>query len=74
MRMSPESNEISRLTILSAVVLPPPDGPTSTQNVPAGISSVSSSSAASSRPGYRLVTWSNTISAALEVVLLTSGS
>ncbi len=36
-RMSPSSNGISRLTILSAVVLPPPDGPTSTQNVPAGI-------------------------------------
>ena len=45
-RMSPESNGISRLTILSAVVLPPPDGPTRTQNVPAGISSDRSSSAA----------------------------
>ena len=30
--ISPESNGISRLTILSAVVLPPPDGPTRTQN------------------------------------------
>ena len=37
MRMSPSSNGISRLTSLSAVVLPPPEGPTSTQNVPAGI-------------------------------------
>ena len=36
-RMSPSSNGISRLTSLSAVVLPPPEGPTSTQNVPAGI-------------------------------------
>ena len=41
-RMSPSSNGISRLTSLSAVVLPPPDGPTSTQNVPAGIVSESS--------------------------------
>ena len=36
-RMSPSSNGISLLTSLSAVVFPPPDGPTSTQNVPAGI-------------------------------------
>jgi hypothetical protein len=50
-RISPESNGISRLIIFSAVVLPPPDGPTSTQNVPAGISSVRSSSAGCSRPG-----------------------
>src|SRR4029077_1788151 len=64
-RISPESNETSRFTIFSAVVLPPPDGPTSTQNVPAGISSESSSSAAASRPAYRFVTRSKTISAAL---------
>ena len=50
-RMSPESNGISRLTIFSAVVLPPPDGPTRTQKVPAGISSERSSTAAESRPG-----------------------
>ena len=30
----PRRTAISRLTIFSAVVLPPPDGPTSTQNVP----------------------------------------
>ena len=48
-RISPESNGISRLIIFSAVVLPPPDGPTSTQNVPAGISSDRSSSAGCSR-------------------------
>src|SRR5581483_724849 len=65
MRISPESNGMSLLTILSAVVLPPPDGPTSTQNVPAGISSDRSSTAAASRPTYRFVTWSKTISAAL---------
>ena len=50
----PRRTEISRLTIFSAVVLPPPDGPTSTQNVPAGISSERSSSAAASRPGVAL--------------------
>src|SRR5437868_10028191 len=64
MRMSPSSNETSRLTSFSAVVLPPPDGPTRTQNAPAGISSDRSSTAAASRPGYRFVTWSKTISAA----------
>ena len=32
--MSPSSNGISRLISFSAVVLPPPEGPTSTQNVP----------------------------------------
>ena len=36
-RMSPSSNGISLLTSFSAVVLPPPDGPTSTQKQPAGI-------------------------------------
>src|SRR4051812_10492343 len=66
-RISPESNGISRLTILSAVVLPPPDGPTRTQNVPEGISSDRSSTAAASRPAYRFVTWSKTISAADDI-------
>src|SRR5882672_11195070 len=67
MRMSPVSKLTSRFTILSAVVLPPPDGPTRTQNVPAGISNERSSSAAASRPAYRFVTWSKVISAALLV-------
>src|SRR3954470_9010676 len=67
MRISPESNGISRLTIFSAVVLPPPEGPTRMQNAPAGISSDRSSTAAASRPGYRFVTWSKTISAACDM-------
>src|SRR5919199_155306 len=65
MRMSPESNGMSLFTIFRAVVLPPPDGPTSTQNAAAGISSESSFTAATSRPAYRFVTRSKTISAAL---------
>ena len=40
--MSPSVIEISRLTIFIAVVLPPPEGPTSTQISPAGIVSESS--------------------------------
>jgi hypothetical protein len=35
-RMSPLVSSISRLTSLSAVVLPPPEGPTSAQISPAG--------------------------------------
>ena len=50
-RMSPSVIEISRLTIFIAVVLPPPDGPTSTQISPAGIVSESSSTAGCGRPG-----------------------
>ena len=38
-RIRPEVGSISRLTILSDVVLPQPDGPTSTQILPAGTSS-----------------------------------
>jgi len=49
--ISPSSKSINLLTSFSAVVLPPPDGPTSTQNVPAGMVKVSSWSAASARPG-----------------------
>src|SRR4051794_15771760 len=64
MRISPESNGMSRLTIFNAVVLPPPEGPTRMQNAPAGISSDRSSTAAESRPAYLFVTWSKTISAA----------
>src|SRR5579884_1653104 len=66
-RISPESKGMRRFTSLSAVVLPPPDGPTRTQNVPAGISSERSSTAAASRPAYRFVTWSKTISAACDI-------
>src|SRR5919199_1575602 len=73
MRMSPESNGIRRLTSFSAVVLPPPDGPTRTQNVPAGISSERSSTAAAPRPAYRLVTRSKTMSAARVVTWRTRG-
>src|SRR5580765_367562 len=65
MRMSPSSNGTSRRTRRTAVVLPQPDGPTSVQNVPAGISSESSRKAGSARPGYRFVTRSKTISAPL---------
>src|SRR5581483_5369866 len=68
MRMSPSSNGRSRLTSLSAVVFPPPEGPTRTQNVPAGIPRLSSCSAAASRPAYRFVTRSKTISAARDTV------
>ena len=35
-RMSPLVSSISRFTSFSAVVLPPPEGPTSTQISPAG--------------------------------------
>src|SRR5438034_4246544 len=62
--MSPSEMSISRLTIFIAVVLPPPEGPTSTQISPAGTTSERSSTAGAARPGYRLVTWSKTISAA----------
>ena len=48
-RMSPSVMSIMRLTIRIAVVLPQPDGPTSTQISPAGTSSESSSTAARSR-------------------------
>ena len=50
MRMSPLESAISRLTSFSAVVLPPPDGPTSTQISPAGTVSERWSTAASPRP------------------------
>src|SRR5262249_19596488 len=60
---SPSSSGTSRFTSFSAVVLPQPDGPTRTQNAPAGISSERSRSAGSARPAYRFVTRSNTISA-----------
>ena len=50
-RMSPEVMSIMRLTIRIAVVLPQPDGPTSTQISPAGTSSDRPSTAGSLLPG-----------------------
>ena len=49
--MSPSVIVIRRLTIFSAVVLPHPDGPISTQISPGGTSKVRFSTAAPSRPG-----------------------
>ncbi len=60
--MSPSVIEISRLTIFSAVVLPHPEGPIRTQISPGGTVKLSFSTAACSRPGYRLTTSSNAIS------------
>src|SRR4051812_38872342 len=56
--MSPSVISTVRLTIRIAVVLPHPDGPTRTQISPAGTSSVRSSTAGASAPGYRFVTCS----------------
>src|SRR5687767_2679022 len=69
--MSPEVIEISRLIIFMAVVLPPPDGPMSTQISPAGIVSERSSMAGRELPSYTLVTRSSTISAAVEPAFTT---
>ncbi len=49
--MSPELISTVRLTIRIAVVLPQPDGPTSTQISPAGTSSESSVTAGLEAPG-----------------------
>ncbi len=49
--MSPSSKSISRLTSFIAVVLPAPDGPTSTQISPAGTTNDRSLTAAALRPG-----------------------
>ena len=49
--MSPSVMSIIRLTIRMAVVLPQPEGPTSTQISPAGTSSESLSTAGESWPG-----------------------
>ena len=51
MVMSPSVMSIRRLTIFIAVVLPPPDGPTSTQISPAGTARDSERTAGSVRPG-----------------------
>src|SRR5919108_797867 len=61
--ISPSEIEIRRFTIFSAVVLPHPDGPISTQISPGGISKLSRSTACRERPGYRLVVSRNAISA-----------
>ena len=50
-RMSPSVMSIMRLTIRMAVVLPQPEGPTSTHISPAGTVSDSASTAGSSWPG-----------------------
>jgi len=49
--MSPSVIEIRRFTIFIAVVLPAPDGPTSTQMSPAGIVKDSSLTAGCGLPG-----------------------
>ena len=43
--MRPDVGSMSRFTIFNVVVLPHPDGPTSTQTSPSGISSESSRTA-----------------------------
>ncbi len=63
-RMSPPESSIRRLTSFSAVVLPPPEGPTSTQISPAGTVSERWSTAGSARPAYCFVASSKTSSAA----------
>src|SRR5215210_1622099 len=55
-RMSPSVMSIMRLTIRIAVVLPQPEGPTSTQISPAGTSSERLWIAGSDWPAYRFVT------------------
>ena len=50
-RMSPEVSGIMRLISRIAVVLPEPDGPTSTQISPAGTVRLSDAIAASGWPG-----------------------
>src|SRR5437868_5710913 len=60
-RIRPESCSYRRLTIFSRVVLPHPDGPSKTTRCPWGTSRVTSSTAARTLPGKRLVTCSNTM-------------
>src|SRR3954466_12992815 len=62
--MSPELISTVRLTIRIAVVLPHPEGPTSTQISPAGTVSERWSTAFSRAPAYRLTTSRNSSSAA----------
>src|SRR6476646_7526494 len=53
--MPPASTSSRPASIRSAVVLPEPDGPTSTMNSPSAMSRSSASTAASSFPGYTRV-------------------
>src|SRR3954453_15832232 len=68
-RIRPDVGSMSRLTILSEVVLPHPDGPTRTQILPAGIERLRSLTAPGAPPfvvraSYDFVTWSNSTEAA----------
>ena len=65
MRIVPDVGSISRLIILSDVVLPQPDGPTKATISPAGIVSESDSTAGVFCPGYFLTTFSSRSSAPL---------
>ena len=69
-RMSPAVSSIIRFTSRSAVVLPHPDGPTSTQISPAGTFSERPRIAGSDSPEYRFVTSRYSTDAARDVVLL----
>src|SRR5437764_9163582 len=62
--MSPEVIGIIRLISRIAVVLPEPDGPTSTQTSPAGTVNDRSRIAGSRWPAYRLLTFRSSSSAA----------
>src|SRR3954454_17063191 len=64
-RMSPEVSGTMRLTSRMAVVLPQPDGPTSTQISPAGTSNDSDWIAGSSLPRYVFETCRNSSDAAI---------
>src|SRR3954447_3292408 len=66
--MSPDVIETMRLTIRIAVVLPHPDGPTSTQMSPAGTSNDNDRIAGASLPGYVFETCRNSSDAAIEVL------
>ncbi len=61
MKISPEVGSISRLTIFMVVVLPQPDGPSSTQISPSGTSIDTWSTAGAEPPGKTLVTRSSRI-------------
>src|SRR5919204_3661854 len=63
-RMSPPLISIMRLTSRIAVVLPHPDGPTSTQTSPAGTSKLRSWIAGDAEPAYVLETLRNSSVAA----------
>src|SRR5882757_1039349 len=72
MSTRPEVGSISRLIIFIVVVLPQPDGPTSTTISPAGISIVTWSTAGAAWPGYCLVNSSSTMVAHEELAVLLS--